>query len=573
MLHYVIEDILVVKGRNCGLALVNIENGSRVRMAFDEVRDKLLTNAIHIDGVKLGQYDIINIPDEDKYTKIEISVDRSPFVFNKEILKINRSNLGYKPRDAFESIVNWVESGTERRVLGLYGLRRTGKTVLLMQICEKYIKAGYNVAYALVSKMTDFQTFSDELNRLVHDEKNMPYIIAIDEITYADWFIPWANELSDKYASGPKIILAGTHSLALRVASNSTLYGRMDLISTTYISYKEFSRIMDDRDIMTYIRFGGVLSSSREIERDGCYNYVQTAIVENLEGTFNFYERSRKAWPELWKYIDEDGSLSSIVQQFIMSSGESVMLSDLRRGFKDRNLSSALSLIPDIKLSKYIVSVLYGMTANRIGVDKRQYDLGTEILDELISLLLDIEAITLGKIHRFTGEESNRETCEIMFNQPGLRYEQAMESIRSLNLSASELGISEDERGKIIEKLIQDTEGRLLEQVIWLNVMSQAKRVKDCEAFQARYKDKEIDIILKRGQSLALIEVKRSSKVIPSQSKWLRDEEFTRMISGKFGNIVKRYVVYTGNTHKEVIDGIEIEYVNASEFLTSYIEA
>lgn len=496
------------------------------------------------------------------------------FLINEKIIERNKHNLRYKPRDAFNDIADWIESDTKRKILALDGLRRTGKTVLLMQVCEKYVKAGYNVAYALISKMTDLNDFSSEVKQLAYSYKDKPYIMIIDSITYADWFIDFLYDVICEDGFEPKVIISASHSLALRMEVNGLLNCYSDLIRISYISYKEYSRIMNDSDIMAYIRFAGMLLSSKEVGSEELHRYIFAGIVDDLEETFRTYEDSWEWWPDTDKHFKKsEMSLLPLVEEFIIGSDEPILMNSVQKEFKDRNLPYALRHIPDNKLSKYLVSMRYRKVDYIIEIGDRQRDSEGAVLEELIPLLLDIEALTLGKIYEFNGGDTDRILHKAMINQPRLRYEQAMESIKSLNLSASELGISEDERGDIIEKLTKDAEDRLFKQAVWLNTLAGAKKIKDCEAFQARYNDKEIDIILKRGQNLALIEVKRSSKVIPSQSKWLRDEEFTRMVSGKFGNIVKRYVVYTGNTHKKVIDGIEIEYVNASEFLTSYIEA
>lgn len=60
--------------------------------------------------------------------------------------------------------------------------------------------------------------------------------------------------------------------------------------------------------------------------------------------------------------------------------------------------------------------------------------------------------------------------------------------------------------------------------------------------------NKEIDIIVQDKQTgnIALIEVKRSNKIVANQYRWLIDESITNYIQSKLGPITHRYVLYNG---------------------------
>jgi len=58
---------------------------------------------------------------------------------------------------------------------------------------------------------------------------------------------------------GMHIVLSGTDSLGFWLASGNELYDRVRMIHTTFIPYREYSRLLGIDSIDEYIRCGGVL--------------------------------------------------------------------------------------------------------------------------------------------------------------------------------------------------------------------------------------------------------------------------------------------------------------------------
>lgn len=56
-----------------------------------------------------------------------------------------------------------------------------------------------------------------------------------------------------------KIVLSGTDSLGFWLAKNQELYDRAYSIHTTFIPFREYSRLLKKDDIDEYIRYGGTL--------------------------------------------------------------------------------------------------------------------------------------------------------------------------------------------------------------------------------------------------------------------------------------------------------------------------
>lgn len=566
MIKYSIESIASYNGIKRGLNLIDINTNAKTKMSFDEIRDKIEIGAIQITGVSIQNNRIV-IQNENKIDKVDITKNTTIFSTNEDIEKLYNPYKKYKRRELYKDIDNWIQSDTRGRILGLYGLRRTGKTVLLLQICQEYINKGYKVAYAELSYSTDRNEFFKELDIIA---KSLEYkLIVIDEITYLNGFLQWSNKLADFYSKiGNNIIISGTQSLLIEMARLKTLYDRIDLVNTTYISFKEFSRLLNENDILTYIKYGGVLSTSRSIRQRTFDDYIQTAIVDNLENTFDTFNKSKVAWPELCSYYDK-GKLTKIIQQFIMGCSETLVIKDIRREFIDRNLESALQLTQGIDLSEYDIKVLNDLTTYQLGIGSTLYNIDSKVIDEIITLLSKIDLIEFGNI---SNGKTTHDKSIILFKQPGLQYEQTIATIRSLVEATNTIGISNKDIEILRTKLIQDAEGRLLEQAIWVNLIMEHKKLskekqEEIEIFQLNLSGKEIDLVIKNKGKIALIEVKRSNIIEEKQSQWLRDDELNAYISNKFGEIANRYVFYTGENKEINIDNKKIHYINISDFL------
>ena len=205
--------------------------------------------------------------------------------------KINK----YQKRDCFNTISDFVNAEASSSVLLLYGLRRTGKTTLLFQSILSLTDEQFSKAVYIKAQVNN--TLRDLNHDLKIFEKEKIQYIFIDEITLLKDFIDGAALLSDMYApSGIKFILSGTDSLGLWLSSHEELYDRNIMIHTTFIPFREHSRLLAITDIDDYIEYGGTLKAgswdfdSPELNvRDATFRndestrfYIDTAISKNI---------------------------------------------------------------------------------------------------------------------------------------------------------------------------------------------------------------------------------------------------------------------------------------------------
>ena len=170
-----------------------------------------------------------------------------------ELARWARTAAAWERRDKFPLIMKYLRSPQEARVCVVYGLRRTGKTTMLMQAVnalspEEFDRAAY-VKASVQATMRDMDAVLKGL------ERDGVRIVLIDEATLMDDFIDMAALFSDVYAAGGmKIVLSGTDSLGFWFAIDEELYDRAFLVHTTVIPFAEFNRVLGIRDIDEYIR-------------------------------------------------------------------------------------------------------------------------------------------------------------------------------------------------------------------------------------------------------------------------------------------------------------------------------
>ncbi|MDD7390994.1 MAG: hypothetical protein PUG60_15350 [Lachnospiraceae bacterium] len=122
--------------------------------------------------------------------------------------------------------------------------------------------------------------------------------IFIDGVTLMPDFIDSAALFSDIYAAqGMKIVLSGTDSFGLWFALHQELYDRAVTIHTTFIPFREHSRLLGIDSIDEYIRYGGTLRAGELDFNDDDVNaedasfrddestrrYIDTAVCKNIQ--------------------------------------------------------------------------------------------------------------------------------------------------------------------------------------------------------------------------------------------------------------------------------------------------
>ena len=488
------------------------------------------------------------------------------------LARVDRETGGLKERFLLSDVMRFLEDPNVRKVLCLYGLRRTGKTFLIYQAIGRLSRQKKKAAYLVLDSTILLSDVYKEIELLVSD--GYRYIF-IDEITYVNGFLQSASRLADRYAeSGTYIVLAGTDSYLLKLAKNSTLYDRVVLLSTTYISYKETCHLLGDISVLDYLRIGGVLPKDILCDTEKTDEYVETAISENIIHSIE-KANNRKEYGHLLE-LNDRGLLKKAIEAAIARVNTELFVSILTEVYSNWELGSAMQLLA----KDYDVEGALGTKGIEDIEDKVRYYLRIVKKDDSEfdnSYLKELEDF-LALIHVFRYYKmyvNNRVLKDIpLYLQPGLHYKQLETLIEAVESDGSFLSMPADIRQALLTKIKEDTEGNILEHTVKVNcIMSLADR-KDSFVTEVLLEGKEIDMVIVDGENIDLYEVKRSSKVVARQYDHLLDEEMNTHILSLFGmggqrKIRDRCVLYMGDDVEHETDKGTVLYRNVSGFLRS----
>lgn len=108
------------------------------------------------------------------------------------------------------------------------------------------------------------------------------YYFFIDEISYMSIHTEdnSLNILSDVYCTlGIRIVVAGTFSYFIKLLSKEVLFDRVQMIDTTYFSFKEAHEVLG-YSIEEFIKYGGIIRGVGENFTP--YEYMDTAVTNNI---------------------------------------------------------------------------------------------------------------------------------------------------------------------------------------------------------------------------------------------------------------------------------------------------
>ena len=162
--------------------------------------------------------------------------------------------------------------------------------------------------------------------------------------------------------------------------------------------------------------------------------------------------------------------------------------------------------------------------------------------------------------------EVNQKSKVTVITQPGMRYAQANAIVENLLLDAKFQELSIQERQRILERLLNEIRGRMMEDIVLLEtkIANPEKKV-----FKLQFTVGEFDMVVFDPKTLTcqIYEVKYSKEQVPEQYRHITNAEKCTMTSHRYGDITGRYVIYRGDNAK--VDGVQ--YMNVEEYLKSFV--
>ena len=482
----------------------------------------------------------------------------------------------YKKRECIRELRDYIFGSQIDKVFVIYGLRRTGKTTMIRQILTELPETEFRkAAFIQVRSRDTLEDIDEDLGLL--ETKGFKYVF-IDEVTLMEDFIEGAALFSDIYASsGMKIVLSGMDSLGLAFSKEEQLYDRCIMMHTTFIPYREFEEVLGIKGIDEYIRYGGTMSlSGVNYNEDAIFasarsakEYIDTAIAKNIQHSLKMYEYGGHFRSLLDLY--EKGELTNVINRVVENINHSFTRRVVERTFKSHDIAvTASNLLRDreapmnIKAHMDLDAVTRGMMQMLDILNKEEQSIQIEDyhmaqIEEYLTLLDLIMKIDLESL-----PEVNRKESVTVITQPGMRYAQANAIVSNLLLDAKFSELSLVERQRILDRLLSEIRGRMMEDIVLLEtkIAHSEKKV-----FKLQFAVGEFDMVVfdPKGLNCKIYEVKYSKEQVPEQSRHLKDEEKCAMTSHRYGEITGKYVIYRGESGS--LKGIQ--YLNVEEYLKS----
>ncbi|MBO4390727.1 MAG: AAA family ATPase, partial [Lachnospiraceae bacterium] len=486
------------------------------------------------------------------------------------------SSRGLRKRECISRLRDYIFGPVLDKVLILYGLRRTGKTTMIRQILAELPQEEFTKAAFIQVRSGNTLADVDADLRLL--ERNGYRYIFIDEVTLLEDFVEGAAIFSDIYAgSGMKIVLSGTDSLGFAFARDEQLYDRCILVHTTFIPYREFEEVLGISGIDEYIRYGGTMIAGGLNYHDDvpfsdpkrAENYIDTAIAKNIRHSLKVYQYGGHF--RLLLELYEKNELTNVINRVVENINHSFTKSVIERTFSSHDISvTAANLLRDrekpVNLREHmntdqvtagIMKMLDILNKEDQSIDIEQ-DHMTQIREYLmlLDLIAEIDAEYLPEV--------SRKGKLTVITQPGLRYAQAEAIVENMLLDADFQELSVTERQRILDRLLSEIRGRMMEEIILLEtkVAHPEKKV-----FKLQFPVGEFDMVVYDPATLSceIYEVKYSTETVPEQHRHLSDDEKCSLTAHRYGEIKGKYVIYRGKSCKRG----GIRYVNAEEYLKS----
>ena len=484
----------------------------------------------------------------------------------------------YGKRDCFSTLQKFVAGSYDGKICILYGLRRTGKTTLLFQMLSELPIE--KTAYIKVQTTDDMSRLTKDLKALY--ELGYRYAF-IDEITLLSDFIDTAAVLSDVFSMmGMKIVVSGTDSLGFAMANRDELYDRSVTIHTSFIPFREYARLLNIRSVDSYIEYGGTLKMENmsfddpdaafdEVafrDDESTRKYIDTAISRNIQHTLknDHYGEYFNQLRELY----EKGELTNVINRIVQHMNHRFVLRVVEDEFKSHDFGSAKELLlHDLPAER--ATVLYDVNEKQIlerlkaiievkEKSETTVPITQEHIDKVKKYLLMLDLI-VNCPERY---ESGKQAEHIVFSQSGMRYAIAKALVYSLMQDAYFASIPEADKAYITGKILDDVKGRMLEDIVLLEVRKTAPST--MEAFKFKFDvGGEFDMVIydKTSQNCRIYEIKHSAKVNEKQTIHLRDAEKCQIVENRFGPISGKFVLYRGkDTFAE-----GVQYLNVENFL------
>ena len=502
-----------------------------------------------------------------------------PFEFTGIQLKahVEKTLKGIKnKRDALTELDKYIRSPNNRRICCLYGLRRTGKTIMMLQEIQDI----NDYEHTLLMECAEGYTMA-QIRNIIDAYPTIKYLF-VDEVTKARNFIDTSSILANRYAAeGIKVVLTGTHSLGFYLARNDELFGRIDFIHTTFVPFKEYNALLN-KGIIDYIQYGGTLSPENHFyNKDKTNEYSNSAIVFNIIKSFEKWGNGRNFG--VLEDVINNNELPTYINIILEYDNRRFLTRIINDEFNSHDLGSLIDLMTKHDIAN--TKIMYPSGDNdkqkrkdmteRIRIALHIREKGTLADDDGVNALIDYLKVldVLYEIPNIKGKQR-----EFIFIQTGMRCSQAKDLAQALVYSEDfDKGYSQVEKKNILDTLNNDILGGILEDIVFYQTRFSLGLDNDnylVSKFKQSVPSNEFDVCVSNldEKHSIIIEVKLNGNCVENQTRHLTDRTFCDAFEAYTGtHISNKIVLYLGHNEFDPFENDDednkILYINVEDFL------
>jgi len=300
----------------------------------------------------------------------DILVEANPWWKEKD-----RYAAEYKEREIYGKIRKFIPLP---QIIALTGLRRVGKTTIMMKIAEDSIREGRGADHIVYFSFDEFRAIEvrdvikayEEL--MGTDVRHGGFLFLFDEMQKLGG---WADQLKgfyDTYKNRAKIVVSGSESLFMRHGSRETLAGRLFEFKVDPLTFKEFLSFIGapwhpvgvyEKELAGLLaRFTRTLGFPElaEVEdKEVIRKYVKESLVEKIV---------YRDIPRLYKVRDVS-TLESLLNIIMEEPGQMIEMSAMAGDLKisRQTVAAYLRYLED----SFLVRKLYNFARNRRKVERK----------------------------------------------------------------------------------------------------------------------------------------------------------------------------------------------------------
>lgn len=281
----------------------------------------------------------------------------------------------FKERELYEKIKKFMGM---RQMIALTGLRRVGKTTIMLKMAQDAIEGGLppgNIMYFPFDEFRNIEirdvvkTYEELLEK---DIRKGRFLIFFDEIQKLSGWEDQLKSLYDSLGESVKIIISGSESLFIKKKSKETLGGRMFEFKAETLSFAEFLAFRQ-------VKFEPPAIYAKElanifVEFSHTHGFPELAGIKDKEIIKKYIKESiidkvvYKDIPKLFK-VSDPAIIESLLNIFMEEPGQLVDLSSLASDLliTRQTLSKYLSYLEQ----SFLIKKLYNFSRSRRKTERK----------------------------------------------------------------------------------------------------------------------------------------------------------------------------------------------------------